>query len=33
MRLPFYLDWLREAARAQKTRLDAEEARIVGGLK
>jgi polar amino acid transport system substrate-binding protein len=30
---PAYLDWLREVARAQKTRLDADEARIVGGLK
>ena len=30
---PAYLDWLREVARAQKPRLDADEARIVGGLK
>jgi polar amino acid transport system substrate-binding protein len=30
---PAYLDWLRDVARAQKTRLDADEARIVGGLK
>jgi polar amino acid transport system substrate-binding protein len=28
-----YLDWLREVARTQKTRLDADEARIVSGLK
>ncbi|QNK67542.1 substrate-binding periplasmic protein [Variovorax sp. PAMC26660] len=30
---PAYLDWLRQVAHAQKTRLDADEARIVGGLK
>jgi polar amino acid transport system substrate-binding protein len=30
---PAYLDWLRDVARTQKARLDADEARIVGGLK
>ncbi|MGE8202131.1 MAG: ABC transporter substrate-binding protein, partial [Variovorax sp.] len=30
---PAYLNWLREVAKAQKARLDADEARIVGTLK
>jgi polar amino acid transport system substrate-binding protein len=29
---PAYLNWLRDVAKAQKARLDADEARIVGGL-
>ncbi|MBT2324143.1 transporter substrate-binding domain-containing protein [Variovorax paradoxus] len=30
---PAYLDWLRQVARAQKARLDADEARVIGAMK